>query len=87
MERYLGGDVHAASVSFAIRSEAGKVLRRDVVETNGQALVSYDALLQTGTRPNLAKLTIARQIAGIVLAMWKAQERYKPERVQGLPGS
>ncbi len=41
MERYLGGDVHAASVSFTVRSEAGKILRRDVIETNGQALVSY----------------------------------------------
>ena len=41
MERYLGGDVHAASVSFTVRSEAGKILRRDVIETNGQALVNY----------------------------------------------
>ncbi len=41
MERYIGGDVHAASVSFTVRSEAGKILRRDVVETNGQALVAY----------------------------------------------
>ena len=47
----------------------------------------YDALLQAGTRPNLAKLTIARQIAAIVLAMWKSQQRYKTERVQGLSGS
>jgi transposase len=43
MERYIGGDVHAASVTFSIRSEGGKVLRRDVVETNGQALVGYMA--------------------------------------------
>src|SRR5207247_4631163 len=28
------------------------------------------------TRPNLAKLTVARQIAAIVLAMWKTQEEY-----------
>lgn len=41
MERYIGGDVHAASVTFSVRSEAGKVLRRDVVETNGQALIAY----------------------------------------------
>ena len=41
MERYIGGDVHAASVTFSIRSEGGKILRRDVVETNGQALVGY----------------------------------------------
>ena len=43
MERYIGGDVHAASVTFSIRSEAGKILRRNIVETNGQALVGYMA--------------------------------------------
>ncbi len=41
MDRYLGGDVHAASVSFTVRGESGKILRRDVVETHGQALVAY----------------------------------------------
>jgi transposase len=53
----------------------------------GPLRAHYDALLQAGTRPNLAKLTIARQIAAIVLAIWKSQERYKAERVQGLSGS
>jgi hypothetical protein len=41
MERYLGGDVHAASCTFSVLNESGKPLRRDVVETNGQALVRY----------------------------------------------
>lgn len=41
----------------------------------------YDRLLEAGTKPNLAKLTVARQVAAIVLAMWKAQERYDPGRV------
>jgi transposase len=41
MERYLGGDVHAASVTFAVLNETGKQLRRDVVETNGKALIGY----------------------------------------------
>jgi transposase len=41
MERYLGADVHAASVTFSVLSESGKQLRHDVVETNGQALVGY----------------------------------------------
>ncbi len=41
MERYIGGDVHAASVTFSVRNEAGKIVRRDVVETNGRALVGY----------------------------------------------
>jgi transposase len=39
MKRYIGLDVHAASTTFAVISEAGKRLGSQVVETNGQALV------------------------------------------------
>lgn len=41
----------------------------------------YERLLENGTKPNLAKLTIARKIAAIVLAMWKNEEVYRPEKV------
>ena len=41
MDRYIGGDVHQASVTFVVLSETGKQIRRDVVETNGHALVGY----------------------------------------------
>jgi len=41
---------------------------------------SYDRQLENGTRPNLAKLTVARQIAAILLAMWKRQEAYDSGR-------
>ena len=41
MERYLGADVHAASVTFCGLDASGKQIRRDVVETNGKALVGY----------------------------------------------
>lgn len=44
----------------------------------GQA---YKQLL-TKTKPNLARLTIARRIAAAVLAMWKNNEDYDPERHQ-----
>ncbi|MGH7571436.1 MAG: IS110 family transposase [Gemmatimonadota bacterium] len=40
----------------------------------------YEQLLAAGTRPNLAKLTIARMIAAIVLAMWKTETEYQPVR-------
>jgi len=40
----------------------------------------YERLLVNGTKPNLARLTIARKIAAIVLTMWKREERYSPER-------
>lgn len=43
----------------------------------------YEKLLEDGTKPNLAKLTIARQIAAIVLAMWKKGEKYDPGKVRG----
>lgn len=41
----------------------------------------YVSLLDGGTKPNLAKLTIARQIAGIVLALWRSMEVYDPKRL------
>jgi transposase len=40
----------------------------------------YARLLEGGTKPNLAKLTIARQIASIVLAVWRTGEAYDPLR-------
>lgn len=42
----------------------------------------YVRLLDGGTKPNLAKLTIARQIASIVLAVWRAGEVYDPMRLE-----
>ena len=40
----------------------------------------YERMLQAGTKPNLAKLTLARTIAATVLCMWKNEEAYKPEQ-------
>jgi hypothetical protein len=40
----------------------------------------YLRLLDGGTKPNLAKLTIARQIASIVLSVWRNEETYDPKR-------
>ncbi len=41
----------------------------------------YVSLLDGGTKPNLAKLTIARQIAAIVLVLWRSKEVYDPKRL------
>lgn len=41
---------------------------------------TYDRLLAEGTKPNLAKLTVARKIAATTLAMWKSGEEYDPKR-------
>jgi len=40
----------------------------------------YARLLKNGTNPNLARLTIARKIAAIVLAMWKNKEVYNQKK-------
>ena len=40
----------------------------------------YQRLLENGTKPNLARLTLARRIASAVLAMWKNQEAYDPAK-------
>jgi hypothetical protein len=39
----------------------------------------YLGLLDGGTKPNLAKLTIARLIASIALALWRTEEAYDPK--------
>lgn len=47
--------------------------------------LDYQRLLTAGTKPNLAKVTLARRIAAIVLAMWKHQEVYDPAKHQRKP--
>ena len=39
----------------------------------------YERMLDSGTKPNLAKLSLARIIAATVLRMWKDEEEYRPE--------
>ncbi|MCH7665892.1 MAG: IS110 family transposase [Acidobacteria bacterium] len=39
----------------------------------------YVRLTKNGTRPNLARLTVARKLAAAVLTMWKKKERYNPK--------
>jgi transposase len=41
----------------------------------------YRSLLDGGTKPNLAKLTIARQLAALTLALWRDQEVYDPQKL------
>lgn len=42
----------------------------------------YLSLLENGTNPNLAKLTIARQIASIVLSIWRTGEEYDKAKLK-----
>ncbi len=53
-----------------------------VVPQNKQVPIyaRYDRLLDGGTKPTLAKLSLARMIAAIVLRMWKDEKEYDPGR-------
>ena len=52
-----------------------------ITQLHGHPLhMDYERMLQSGIKPNLAKLTLARRIAAIVLSMWKREEVYDPER-------
>ncbi len=41
----------------------------------------YRRATEGGTKPNLAKLTLARKIAAIALSMWKSGKEYEPNQV------
>ncbi len=42
----------------------------------------YERLLEGGTKPTLAKLSLSRTIAATVLRMWKDEEVYNPRRAK-----
>ena len=42
----------------------------------------YQRLLAAGTKPNLARLTIARRIAALVLRLWKDGKEYDAETLR-----
>jgi transposase len=42
----------------------------------------YDRLLQQGTRPEMARLTVARKIAAIALALWKKGESFDVQKLK-----
>jgi len=42
----------------------------------------YLSLLDNGTKPNLAKLTIARQIASVMLSLWRSGEEYDGKKMK-----
>jgi transposase len=42
----------------------------------------YLRLTSAGTKPNLAKLTVARRVAAIVLRMWKDKKEYDPDKLK-----
>lgn len=51
-----------------------------IMGKDGPMYQSYLNALEQGTKPPIAKVTLARRIAATMLAMWKTQEVYKPRR-------
>lgn len=41
----------------------------------------YEGLLKKGMRPEMARLSVARKLAALVLAVWKSGERFDEERI------
>jgi transposase len=50
-----------------------------------QLFKDYERMLASGIKPNLAKLTLARKVASIMLALWKRKEVYSEKTNQTLP--
>jgi len=42
----------------------------------------YEDLLAKGMKPSLARLTVARKIAAIVLKIWKKGDRFDPAQLK-----
>jgi transposase len=49
-------------------------------QRNTPLSLQFQRLLENGVKPNLAKLTLARRIAAIVLTLWKKNEEYDPTK-------
>jgi transposase len=49
---------------------------------SGPFKAAYDLRVAQGMVPSLARLTIARQLAAITLALWKRGEQFNPERMK-----
>jgi transposase len=49
---------------------------------SGPFKAAYDVRVAQGMDPSLARLTIARQLAAITLALWKRGEQFNPERMK-----
>jgi transposase len=71
---------HSHTLKDIFNGAAGTVIQEQ--DPNCPLFQHYLALTQGKTRHSLAKLTIARQIAAITLAIWKENSRYDPANVR-----
>jgi len=64
---------HNHVLKFIFKGAATTVITQLASEPLHQ---DYQRLTAAGTKPNLAKLTIARKLAAIALSVWKSKEKY-----------
>ena len=57
-------------------------LRWGILGTGYIATEFTQDLLATGMKPTMARLTLARKIAAIVLTIWKKGGRFDPEQLK-----
>lgn len=77
MEKYIGVDVHARTCTFAVISQGGRSVKKDVVETNGSALVEYVKqiagtkylVLEEGTQSSWIHEILRPHVQDIVVTM------------------
>ena len=62
-----------------------KAAARDVTAKECELRRWYQAMVERGMRPELARLTLARKIAAMVLAIWKKGVPYDPKRLTKQP--
>jgi transposase len=70
---------HNSNLKNIFKGAATTVLTR---LPSGPLYEHYVQLTSAGTKPNLAKLTIARRVAAIVLRMWKDEQEYDPGKLK-----
>ena len=76
---YCGLGIVMRSSSDWTQTPQGRWVRGTVQQTRGLNR-NHNRLLAAGTKPNLAKVTLARKIAAITLALWKKKEEYDPRK-------
>src|SRR5262245_55954865 len=47
----------------------------------GEIRAYYQRLVERGTRPALARVSVARKLAAITLTLWKRKEKYDPKKI------
>ena len=90
--RYVGGQVQRSKKPQQIRGlnqnhnhEMKEIFKSTATRAScgrGPFHDFYTALLATGMKPEMARLTLARKIAAITLTLWKKEERFDAEKLK-----